>query len=358
MPKKLLATTIILALTVTLLSSISMANANFSPASGLFIQSPGDLIYSGDNSTSISLWIEAIVSTGASPIIAISYSIDDGANITLSKLEYTTYYPSKSPYNMDVYYNRNEKLDNLTDGTHTVRAYCNEMSYKVDFAVQKNGKTGIFLNGFPDGYPPIKELPTLNVISPQNGDIYSADTVKINFSVTTPASWNLYNLGLPAIGDYTVVIFLEGTNQTSIPYNPLYKNATMNYIQDLSGLAKGEHVFKIDVIARTFYKNTNPEPNGPDYLFKVNNISETVHFTVNSQAPPNQQTEPFPIVTVAAVSSVGIAVVGAGLLVYFRRRRGSHEENSISSNHYHCIPTHSDIWNTFCQIWACESIYA
>jgi hypothetical protein len=48
--------------------------------------------------------------------------------------------------------------------------------------------------------------------------------------------------------------------------------------------------------------------------------SETVHFTVNSQAPPNQQTEPFPIVTVAAVSIVGIAIAGAGLLVYFRRR--------------------------------------
>jgi hypothetical protein len=140
--------------------------------------------------------------------------------------------------------------------------------------------------------------------------------------VTTPASWNLYNLGLPPIGDYTVVIYLEGTNQTSIPYDPARKNATMNYIQDLSGLAKGEHVVKIDVVARTFYKNTNPEPNGSEYLFKVNHISETVHFTVNSEALSNQQTEPFPIVTVAAFSLVGIAVVGAVLLVYFRRRKG------------------------------------
>jgi hypothetical protein len=158
MPKKLLATTIVLYLAIPMLSSISMVNANFSPA-GLFIQSAGGLIYSGENSTSIPLWIEVIVPTGASPIIAISYSVDAGANITLSRLFYTTYYPSNSPYNMDVYYNRNEKLDNLTDGKHTVRAYSIDnsgnklMSDLAVFTVQKNGKTGIFLNGFPNGYP-------------------------------------------------------------------------------------------------------------------------------------------------------------------------------------------------------------
>jgi hypothetical protein len=167
MPKKLLATIIIIALVITMLSSVSMVSANFAPA-GLFIQSPGGLIYSGDNSTSIPLWIEVIVPTGTSPIIAISYSIDAGANITLPRLFYTTYYPSNSPYNMDIYYNRNEKLDNLTDGKHTIRAYCNEMSAMAVFTVQKNGKTGIFLNGFPNGYPqpntsitPIIPLPTM-----------------------------------------------------------------------------------------------------------------------------------------------------------------------------------------------------
>jgi hypothetical protein len=69
--------------------------------------------------------------------------VDDGANITLSKLDYTTYHPSGTYYNMDVYFDRNKKLNNLTDGTHTIRAYSldksgNKMMYDLAvFTVQK-----------------------------------------------------------------------------------------------------------------------------------------------------------------------------------------------------------------------------
>jgi hypothetical protein len=193
------------------------------------------------------------------------------------------------------------------------------------------GLQAVEVEANPVPYPvePTKELPTLNVISPQNGDIYSTNTVKMNFTVTTPASWNLYHLGIPVIGDYAVYIYLEGTNQTFIPYNPAYKNTTMNYSQDISGLANGEYTVRIEVRARTFYKNTNPEPHGLDYLFEVNNISETVHFTVNSESQPSnpqqsgnpQQSVSFPTVPVTAVF-IAIALAGAGLLVYFKRRKG------------------------------------
>ncbi len=159
MPKKLLATTIILLLSISILLLVSVVNANFAPAQGLYIQGPGHLIYSGNDSSSIPLWVEAVVSPGASPVVVISYSVDDGANITLPKLDYTTYHPSGTSYNMDVYFDRNEKLNNLTNGIHTVRAYSldylgNKMTSDIAvFTVQKNGKTGIFLSGFPNGYP-------------------------------------------------------------------------------------------------------------------------------------------------------------------------------------------------------------
>ena len=52
--------------------------------------------------------------------------------------------------------------------------------------------------------------------------------------------------------------------------------------------------------------------------------SQTALFNV--QVPEPILSEPFPIVTVAAVSLVGTAVVGTGLLVYFKK----HKPNTVS----------------------------
>jgi hypothetical protein len=60
---------------------------------------------------------------------------------------------------MDMYYNHDTTLNNLTDGQHTVKAYSrNSLGYEMaarpqTFTVQSNGKSGIFLRGFPNGYP-------------------------------------------------------------------------------------------------------------------------------------------------------------------------------------------------------------
>jgi hypothetical protein len=60
---------------------------------------------------------------------------------------------------MDIYYNHDTTLDNLTDGQHTIKAYSrNALSYEMaaqpqTFTVKSNGKSGIFLQGFPNGYP-------------------------------------------------------------------------------------------------------------------------------------------------------------------------------------------------------------
>ena len=67
---------------------------------------------------------------------------------------------------------------------------------------------------------------------------------------------------------------------------------------------------------------------GPVYQYSLV-VSELVYFTLAgepspspSPLPSSQEIGAFPIETVAIVSLVAIAVVGAGLLVYFRRRKG------------------------------------
>jgi hypothetical protein len=60
-----------------------VADANFAPDQEVHIQAPGGLIFSGNQSRDIPLWIVASVPVGATPIIALAYSIDDGPNITL-----------------------------------------------------------------------------------------------------------------------------------------------------------------------------------------------------------------------------------------------------------------------------------
>ncbi len=170
MPKKLLAITIIIPLAFSILSSVSMVSANFAPAEGLYIQGPGHLIYSGNDSGSIPLWVEAVVPPGVPIVIAISYSVDDGANTTLSKLDYTTYHSSGTYYNRDVYFDRNEKLNNLTEGTLTVRTYSLDISGNKTvsdlavFTVQKNGKTNIskwISRWYATAYNHSPQLPTL-----------------------------------------------------------------------------------------------------------------------------------------------------------------------------------------------------
>jgi len=78
------------------------------------------------------------------------------------------------------------------------------------------------------------------------------------------------------------------------------ENVTITGNSTITGLTSGLH--NITVYAKDTLENTG--------------ASETISFTVAE--------EPFPVATVAAVSVATVIVVGAGLLVYFekRKRRG------------------------------------
>jgi N-acetylneuraminic acid mutarotase len=119
----------------------------------------------------------------------------------------------------------------------------------------------------PVGYGTIP--PVIEVVSPES-QTYNASGVSLNFTVNKLAEWMGYSL------DGQVNVTVTG-------------NVT------IAGLSNGLH--NVTVYARDERGNTG--------------ASETISFTVAA---------PFPIVLVAA-STASVALVGVGLLVYFKKRR-------------------------------------
>ncbi|MCW4047287.1 MAG: hypothetical protein NWE99_06975 [Candidatus Bathyarchaeota archaeon] len=111
--------------------------------------------------------------------------------------------------------------------------------------------------------------PEIKIVSPEN-QTYNVSSVALVFTVNKPVNWIGYSLD----GEANVTI----TGNTT-----------------LSGLSNGLH--NVTVYAADEFENMG--------------ASETVSFTVEV---------PFPVVPVAAASGVAVAVIGVGLLVYFKKR--------------------------------------
>ena len=183
----------------------------------------------------------------------------------------------------------------------------------------------------PVPYPtePSQEFPTLKVNSPKNGEVFTATTVEINFTVTKPDSWNFYWLTfMPVIGTYVVHVYLDGNLHSTYDDPRSTGFPTADYLF-LYRLTRGTHSVKIEVEAYSYYDDPSPEPG--DRLTYSKNITETIHFTVNADLPtptpsptPSPSPEltpevgPFPTALVTGVI-IAVAIVGIGLFVYFKK---------------------------------------
>jgi hypothetical protein len=114
--------------------------------------------------------------------------------------------------------------------------------------------------------------PSVSIQSPRNNLTYDVPDVELMFLVNETVAWMGYSL--------------DGGD-----------NVTVSNNMTLTGLFNGAHCL-------TIYANDT---------FGNMGVSETINFTI---AVP----EPFPAVPVAAASVASLAVVGVGLLVYFKRR--------------------------------------
>jgi hypothetical protein len=113
--------------------------------------------------------------------------------------------------------------------------------------------------------------PEITVLSPVN-QLYNESSVSLNFTVNKPVNWMGYSLD----GD---------------------ENVTVTGNSTLTGLSSGLH--NVTVYAKDEFENIG--------------ASKKVLFAVAE--------EPFPVVPVAAGSAASVALVGVGLLVYFKKRR-------------------------------------
>jgi hypothetical protein len=121
----------------------------------------------------------------------------------------------------------------------------------------------------PFGYGTVP--PEISVVSPGNNETYASSNVTLAFTVNKPAHWTGYSL--------------DGQD-----------NVTINGNTTISGLENGVH--SVTVYAKDAFENTS--------------ASETVTFNIEV---------PFPTILVATVSIVSVAVVGVGLLLYFKKRK-------------------------------------
>jgi hypothetical protein len=160
----------------------------------------------------------------------------------------------------------NTTITGLSTGTHWVVVF----SYYYINTGQLLGPWSV--SSEPVYFTVISDAPAISVTTPEN-KTYNTIDVALNFTVDKPTSWIAYNLD----------------NR---------ENVTISENTTLSGLSNGSHHI-------TVYANDTS-----------NNMaaSTTIYFSVEAS-------EPFPTIPVAAASGASLAIIGVGLLVYFKKRK-------------------------------------
>ena len=257
---------------------VNLAKANYFPPPSIEIFSPfsSPCVYPN---ASVPLNVRVNILPSEPDITYIRYSLDGKANVTLTSLakeENVGYWTStKGVIASGTAFSAKASMDNLADGNHTLIVYAHyangkEMSRSREFTVDIH-------------YKPY--TPELVILSPQN-QTYTTTEV--------PLIWACDEQKI--VADYTLDL---------LSHIPLYAYFTLSEHESLpgnttlTGLSNGTHTLTVYVITER------------------GTASQTVHFTVS----PEMQPEPFPTALVATASGASVAVVGAVLLVYFRKRK-------------------------------------
>jgi hypothetical protein len=263
MRKTALALTLVFALFVSLMvgvQTLEVAKANFLLAPAIIIYSPAPIIYAN---TSIPLSVAVRVLHGSSEIVCVLYCVDGKSNVTLTNLTRTDnvwFDPNK--WGSEFYVT--SVLENLAEGNHTLKAYSQdaagkEMSFSVEFTINT-----------------LYTYPEVLVQSPQN-KTYAATEVPLTFTCNKQI-WS---------ADY----ILEGEGG----HIPISGNTT------LTDLTNGTHTITVRAWA---------EGGG---------ASRTVRFSIDNQTS-TAAPDSFPTTLVVASVSI-VAIIGVGLLVYFKKRQ-------------------------------------
>jgi hypothetical protein len=279
MPKKLLATTIILLLAITMLSLIPLLGANFIPTSAeIRIHEPKRQSIELYEDTPIPIAVTVREPENAPQnyhqITNIYYSIDGQPAVEIADITKKTNQPLFSGTVTEYY--AYTAIDNIESGSHVLMVYAVD-----DVGNRLSAKTGF-------AYQTIDVFPNVTVFSPLNMTYLNTTKLALNFT----ADDFIY-------ADYS----LDSSSRTNV----LYRNET------LTGLTNGVHTLE-------FHVQTDFGPFTQTTRFVIDGVNSQIPSPDSTLTPARESSDESPLSTTAIIVVVVVVSVG-GLLVYLRRKR-------------------------------------
>ena len=268
MKKKVLALTFALLLLTSVIAALDVAEADYFPPPSTEIFSPIP-VPSVHSNASVPLNVRINVLPSEPDITFIRYSLDGKSNITLNNLtkEDNVWYwtTTEGVFAQGRAFSAEASLGELADGNHTLTVYAHyadgkEMSRSREFTVDTH-------------YKPWNP-PELVLLYPQN-QTYTSTELPLTFAINETVLYAHYTLD-----------------------NQWGNASTFVGNSTLTGLSDGTHKLTVAVYTERGL------------------ASQTTFFTV---AEEEEAQQPFPAVPVVAASIVVVAVIGLGLLVYFKK---------------------------------------
>ena len=153
--------------------------------------------------------------------------------------------------------------------------------------------------------------PVISINSPSLNETFCSDEIPLNFTITKPEQYEwLVKGGSEEIRNLllSVDIVLDGTLYRSIEVNSIL-SSPFSYFDTLTNLTDGAHNLTIQTVCEGW----DVEVHGLwANKFIYENSSDLITFTL---------VEPKPFPTTVTVSIASGAIVGVGLLVYFKKRK-------------------------------------
>jgi nitrous oxidase accessory protein len=266
----------------------------------------------------------------------------------------------------------NTTLNWLSNGTHVLTTYAADLNgnlvpsdtvyFTVDATVNEskppNERTYDY--NLPPIIPPD---PVIKILSPTQDEVYNTDNIVLNFTVTEPEEYSELKTRISRVGykldpsPYESLMIHTGWTEVPIA---LGTEKTKFYSINISEISNGPHRLVVSVEALCTIiprfgvivdadegvsfttktnKNTNSSSTSPSNTSQPTATpsptpqpTPTPNLTLSPNPKPNpspssipQETEPqpepkpFPTTLVAAASGVSAAIIGIGLLVYFKK---------------------------------------
>jgi hypothetical protein len=179
----------------------------------------------------------------------------------------------------------------------------------------------------PDTNPP-----AVTINSPMENQTVDSQNITLSFTITKPETWIKLSTGEFAngselyyvLGNITSFYYvMDGVESQSISVKDISTiyladpQRTLSFSINLT-LTEGYHTLYVCVKGETKYRNASGYITTFTLLSNmVNGVSEAINFTFAKPPEPKS----FPTTLIIAACGASIAIIGAGLLFYFRKRK-------------------------------------